>query len=257
MWDRPPVMNALANALFAAAALIVLAVVALRVAQLPAFELREVRIGGELRHVTREEIEKVVRRELGGSFFALNLAATRAAFERLPWVRNVNVRRRWPDGLDVALEEHVPFARWIDQSRLPGAVSPAALVNTHGEVFQALYEGGLPVFRGPDGAAREIAIQYRYFLRSLAAIGETPVEVQVTARRAWQLKLQSGLTLALGRESIEARLARFVAARERALGGLVGRRIDYVDLRYANGFAVRIPELRHEKAEPKGARRTG
>jgi hypothetical protein len=177
MWNKPALMNLLADALFAAAVMMVLGVVALRVAQLPAFELREVRIDGTLRHVTRGEIEEVVRRELRGGFFTLNLAATRAAFERLPWVRNVNVRRLWPDGVEITLAEHVPFARW----------GRAALVNTHGEVFQAQYDGQLPVFTGPEGAAREIAIQYRYFVRSLAAIGQTPVEVQVTARRAWQV----------------------------------------------------------------------
>jgi len=246
MWDRPALMNAVANTLFVVAALLVLAAVAIQVAQLPAFSLREVRVGGELKRVTRDQIEDVVRRELRGNFFTINLAATRVAFERLPWVRNVNVRRQWPARLDVALEEHEPLARWAN----------TALVNTHGEVFQAAYDGDLPVFVGPDGAAREIAIQYRYFRRSLGMIGEAPVQVQVTPRRAWQVKLASGLTLALGRENIEARLARFVAVYERTLGQL-GRRIDYVDLRYANGFAVRIPELRHEKAEPARGRRTG
>lgn len=246
MWDKPALMNAVASALFAAAALLVLAAVLTQVAQLPAFSLREVRVGGELRHVTRDQVEEVVRHELKGNYFTINLAATRAAFERLPWVRHVNVRRQWPARLDVALEEHVPFARW-------GA---AALVNTHGEVFRAAYDGELPVFIGPDGVAREIAIQYRYFLRSLGAIGETPVEVQVTARRAWQVKLESGMTLALGRDSIETRLARFVAVHGRTLGRL-RRRIDYVDLRYANGFAVRIPELRNEQPETRRGRRTG
>ena len=235
MWDRPALMNAVANTLFVVAALLVLAAVAIQVAQLPAFSLREVRVGGELKRVTRDQIEDVVRRELRGNFFTINLAATRVAFERLPWVRNVNVRRQWPARLDVALEEHEPLARWAN----------TALVNTHGEVFQAAYDGDLPVFVGPDGAAREIAIQYRYFRRSLGMIGEAPVQVQVTPRRAWQVKLASGLTLALGRENIEARLARFVAVYERTLGQL-GRRIDYVDLRYANGFAVRIPELKGE-----------
>ncbi|HKU69542.1 MAG TPA: cell division protein FtsQ/DivIB, partial [Burkholderiales bacterium] len=87
-------------------------------------------------------------------------------------------------------------------------------------------------------------------------IGQTPVQVQVNARRAWQLKLHNGLTLELGREDIEARLSRFVALHDRTIGRLE-RRIDYVDLRYANGFAVRVPELRHEKTEPRRARRTG
>ena len=246
MWDRPTLMNAIANALYALAALLVLGAAAGYVARLPAFAMREVRIGNELQHVTREQIEDVVRREVKGGFFTINLAAARAAFERLPWVRGVKVRRQWPARLDVVLEEHVPIARW-------GA---AALVNTHGEVFRAAYDGELPVFVGPEDAAREIAIQYRYFQRSLAAMGETPVQVQVNARRAWQVKLQGGLTLELGRENIEARFARFVALHSSTIGRLE-RRIDYVDLRYANGFAVRVPELRHEKAEPKRGRLTG
>ncbi|MNC85845.1 Cell division protein FtsQ [compost metagenome] len=83
------------------------------------------------------------------------------------------------------------------------------------------------------------------------------MQVQVTPRRAWQLKLASGTTLELGREHIEARLARFVALHPRTVGTL-GRRVDYVDLRYANGFAVRIPELRHEKQPaPRGRASAG
>lgn len=266
MWDRPGFLNAAANALFALAAALVAGAILLRVAQLPAFALREVRVTGELRQVTRSEIEEVARGQIKGSFFTLDLGAARAAFEKIGWVRGVAVRRHWPAGLDVTLEEHEPFARWINQSHLPGAenrpprvsgeASTAGLVNTHGEVFNAEYDGPLPLFAGPDGAAREIAIQYRYFLRTLAAIGEKPVEIRVSARRAWQLRLESGLTLALGRENVEARLGRFVAVHARTLGAL-NRRVDYVDLRYPNGFAVRVPGLRDDKSEPRRARRTG
>ena len=246
MWDRPPLMNAVSSALFALAALLVIGAAAWYAAHLPAFALREVRVEGPLTHVTRGEIEDVVRRELKGGFFTVNLAATRAAFERLPWVRVAKVRRQWPARLDVGLEEHVAFARWGEE----------ALVNSQGELFRAAFDGELPVFRGPEGAAREIAIQYRYFQRSLGAIGESPVQVQVTPRRAWQLKLASGTTLELGRENVEARLARFVALHPRTVGAL-GRRIDYVDLRYANGFAVRIPELRNEQQPGPRGRKGG
>lgn len=246
MWDKPGLLNAAASALFAIAALLVAGVILLHVARLPEFALREVRIESGLTHVTRDEIEDVVRREIRGSFFTIDLARARAAFERLPWVRNVAVRRQWPAGLDVALEEHQPFARWGTQG----------LVNTHGEVFHAAYEGPLPLFAGPEGSALEIAIQYRYFRRSLSAVGEAPVEVRVSARRAWQLKLESGLTLALGRENIEARLARFVATQPRAYA-VLGRKVDYIDLRYANGYAARVTELRNEQPEPPRGRGSG
>lgn len=246
MWDRPTLLNATADALFALAVLLAVAAAAVYTARLPQFALREVRVAGELKHVTREQVEDVVRREVKGGFFTVNLGAARAAFERLPWVRGAKVRREWPARLDVVLEEHTPLARWGNE----------ALVNTQGEVFRAAFDGELPVFVGPEGSAREIAIQYRYFQRSLKAIGQAPVQVLVNARRAWQLKLGDGLTLELGREDIEARLARFVALHDRTIGRL-GRRVDYVDLRYANGFAVRVPGLPREKAEPKSEHRAG
>lgn len=241
MWHKPATLNRVSDLLITLAILMMVYGAVHFVVHLPAFALREVRVDGVLAHVTGEQLEVIVKRELKGNFFTLKLAATQASFEKLPWVRQVQVRRQWPDRLDITLEEHQPLARW-------GA---AALVNSYGEVFQAAYDGELPLFVGPDGAAKEVAIQYDYFRRNLAMIGKIPLRVQVSPRRAWQIQLEDGLTLELGREQIEARLTRFVAAYERTLGKL-GRRIDYVDLRYANGFAVRIPELKYEKNQPKG-----
>lgn len=249
MWDRPEVLNALANALYGAAAALALYAGGLAFVRLPVFPLREVRLMEPAAHVTPAQVESTVKRELRGNFFTLDLAVARAAFEKLPWVRRVAVRRHWPDRLDVTLEEHVPLARWGD----------SALVSTHGELFAGAYDGALPAFSGPAGTVKEIAIQYAYFSRSLSAIGQVPAQVQVSPRRAWQVKLESGLTLELGREQIEARLARFIAAYGRTIGTLE-RRIDYVDLRYPAGFAVRVPDLPVEKSPRRGRRdraRTG
>jgi len=242
MWDRPEALNAIANALFGVAFLLAFFGAFVFVVQLPVFPLREVRITAEPVHVSREAIEAVVRRGLRGNFFTLDLAAARESFESIPWVRRAEVRRQWPDRLDVTLEEHVPLARW-------GA---DGLVNSQGEVFFAQYEGDLPVFNGPPGAAKEMTIQYAYFCRSLEPIGQQPVEVKLSARRAWSIRLDGGLWLELGRTDIEGRLARFVQNYAEAVT-LLGRRMQYVDLRYANGFAVRVPEL--ARAEGKGKRR--
>jgi len=243
MWDRPDILNRFADLLVTVAALAAFYGVAHFLVRLPVFLLHEVRVTSALTHLTTEDIATMTQREIKGNFFTLDLAATRAAFEKLPWVRKAGVRRHWPARLEVTLEEHVPLARWGN----------LALVNTHGEVFEARYDGDLPVFVGPAESAKEIAIQYEYFRRSLAAIGKIPVRVQLSARRAWEVRLDGGPTLELGREQVEARIARFVAAYSRSLGRLE-RRIDYVDLRYSNGFAVRIRELRFEKTEPKRRR---
>jgi cell division protein FtsQ len=243
MWDKPGILDGISNLLLAAAFLLAAVGAVHYAVRLPVFPLREVRVNDTLVHVTPDQIGTIVRRELQGNFFTLDLAQARAAFEQLPWVRKVNLRRQWPDRLEVALEEHVPLARWGN----------AALVNTYGEVFTAPPNGALPLFVGPEGSAREIAIRYGYFQRSLAAISQTPAQVRLSPRRAWQIRLASGLTLELGRERIESRLERFIANYDRSIGRLQ-RELDYADLRYSNGFAVRISEF---KLAPQDQRRDG
>jgi cell division protein FtsQ len=193
-------------------------------------------------YVTLEQVETITRRDFRGTFFTLDIVRLRASFEKLPWVRRADVRRQWPDRVDVVIEEHKPLARWGNE----------ALVNTHGEVFEAAYDATLPVFAGPAGTAGEIALQYDAFRREFAAIGREPVQVRLSPRRAWQVRLDNGMTLEVGREQVPARIARFLAAYPQTITPL-GRRIDYVDLRYANGFAVRVPELAQMKPPAAGS----
>ena len=125
MWDKPALLNAAATALFALAALLVLAAIAVYAARLPQFSLREVRIAGELKHVTREQVEDVVRREVHGGFFTVNLNTARDAFERMPWVRGANLRREWPHTTVICRYSSGPKAR-RGRSRSNTATSSAA-----------------------------------------------------------------------------------------------------------------------------------
>src|SRR5471032_1511325 len=89
MWDRPDILNNVASALFAAALMMVAYAVIHYAVRLPLFPLREVRMNEAVRHVTPEQIETIVRDEIDGNFFTINLPRVRVAFERLPWVRKV------------------------------------------------------------------------------------------------------------------------------------------------------------------------
>ncbi len=240
MWDKPAFMLWLANLLYAVAAILLLYAVLFMVVHLPLFPLHEVKVNGELKHVTREQVQFIVTRALKGNFFTLDLDKTRRTFEKLPWVRNVTVRRRWPDLLEVTLEEHQVLARWGN----------AALVNVQGELFQAASDQQLPVFTGPVDGVKEIAAQYLVFKQQLESVKRQPVLVSLTPRRAWRIKLEDGVIVELGREKVEARLDKFVKVYDRTLGRL-NRTINYVDLRYPNGFAVRLGTTAAEK--PAGA----
>jgi len=150
MWDRPALLNWIANLLFALSVVVMLYAMLYLVVHLPIFPLREVKVDGQLSHVSREQVNLIVAKHLNGNFFTLDLVKARDAFEKLPWARNVSVRRRWPDKLEVVIEEHQELARW-------GSV---VLVNTHGELFHAASGSDLPIFYGPGDGVIEVASQY-------------------------------------------------------------------------------------------------
>ena len=177
------------------------------------------------------QVEAAIARLASGNFFAVSIDELRAALEKLPWVRAAAVRRVWPDRLEIRIEEHVPLARW-------GA---EALVNTHGERFAGTSEAELPVFIGPPGSEAEVTRRYARFSQLLAPIGSPLERVVLSARHAWQLRLANGLQLTLGRDTelAEQRLARFVQAYARTPDA-ADRAREIVDLRYPNGFALRV-----------------
>ena len=198
------------------------------------FPVSEIELKGSLKNTTQAQIEAALPRA-AGNFFAADLAEVRAGVERLPWVRRVAVRRVWPDRLELSVEEHVALARWGEE----------ALVNTHGERFFATTREPLPAFFAPGGTQSEVARRYVRFAAIVAPLGTGIERVVLSPRHAWQLRLATGLHLMLGRDAdaAEARLKKFVDAYPATLAR-VSQKYEYVDLRYPNGFALRLPELK-------------
>lgn len=230
MWDKPTLLNWVANLLFAVSMVAMLYAAIFAVVHLPIFPLREVVVEGELSHVSREQVKLIVAKHLKGNFFTLDLIKTRNAFEKLPWARSVSLRRRWPDKLEVVIEEHQELARW-------GSI---ALVNTHGELFHAASNSDLPVFFGPGDGVIEVASQYLEVSKALKAADLKIASLALTPRRAWQVTTTSGMVIELGRVEMQARLDKFVSVYRNTIAGL-NVKVTYADLRYPNGFAVRRP----------------
>jgi cell division protein FtsQ len=235
VWDNPRRLNLLAGALVGVAVLVFAVAAAQLALRSPHLPVRELLVVTPLEKTTRAEIERATSGRIAGNFFAVRADEVRAALQSLPWVRRVTVRKVWPDRIEVGLEEHVALARW----------GSGALVNTHGEVFAGRGDAALPQFVGPAGTETEITLRYASFKALLAPLGAQPERVILTPRLAWQLRLDSGLHIMLGRDGdqAEARLKRFVAAHESTLKTMP-RRHEYVDLRYPNGFALRVPDLK-------------
>jgi len=247
MWDDTQQLNATAATLAVLAAAAIAWGALTWIARQPALELREVVVRKPLERANAAHVEAVIRDELAGTFFTMNLDRARASIAKVAWVRSVSLRRQWPRRLEIDIDEHAPLARWND----------GALVDVQGDVFIADYAGELPRFEGPDGRAAEVANRYREWMATLAPLGLSLAEVRLSARGGWRVRAIGGaapLDIELGRDDPSARLARFAGAFARTIGALgrAGTPIAQVDLRYRNGFTARVPGFR-ERAPKKAA----
>ena len=226
---RAPI-ELLANALYLCAGLLLTYALLAWLLALPAFDLRHIDIRGQLKHVDEAQIKLLGSRNIRGNFFTAELDDVRAAFEKLPWVDAARVSRRWPDRLVVELEEHQPLAIWNGRQ----------LVSVSGRVFNALPDRPLPELNGADASAPEVSRTYRAFSARLAPLGMQIRTLSLSPRHAWRLKTDTGLEIALGRQDAEPRLARLAASWTQMVERL-GAVPVYADLRYSDGFALRLP----------------
>ena len=143
-WHRPRRMNAVANLLYVLAGVLAGYAGMMWFLAQPYLSLQEVVVHRKLEHVTREQIEGVVRLCVRQRNFLLtDVDALRTAFERLPGVKQASVRRRWPGVLDVHLQEYRPVAYWTQQGS-----EDTQMLDEHGTLFPGASNEALPMLPG-------------------------------------------------------------------------------------------------------------
>lgn len=192
--------------------------------------IKLVKVEGEFRYLAEQDVYHALGELTSGGFFNVDVRAVKQAAESLQWIDSASVRRQWPSTLQIDITEQVPLARWGKDK----------VINVRGELFQPPVQGlsdTLPVFSGPQGTEEKVARQYQALSRFLASVGLHIEELRLSQRRAWDLQLNNGLKLLLGRPASEERIGRFVTAYPKVLKEKVAQ-MHSIDLRYTNGFAV-------------------
>jgi cell division protein FtsQ len=197
--------------------------------------LRTIRIEGAIRNLRPADLEQAVASQLGAGFFRVDAQAVQDAALELPWARAVTVRRVWPDVLLLWVEEQEPFARWGEDG----------LVTAEGVVFRprrSEIPQELPLLEGSDDSAPEVTEQYRRMQRQVQPLGLHIAALRLNRRGAWVIGFDDGMSVQLGTQLREERMARFLSVfpvlRAQGLQGDQQRRPVNVDLRYAGGMAV-------------------
>jgi len=192
--------------------------------------IRWLDVAGDFKRASASQVRAAVADEAARGFFAVDLASVRGRVEALPWVARAEVSRQWPDALMIDITEHRPVARWNEDR----------LFSHRGELFSVSGSEsmqGLVKLRGPESRSEEVLERWRFMRRRLGSVGRDVARLSVDERGAWTVVLDDKVTLVLGREQMDQRLARYIGA-QAALADLE-RPIKLIDMRYTNGLAVR------------------
>jgi cell division protein FtsQ len=195
----------------------------------------KVTVAGRFARVTAADVERAVKQKVRNvGLVSVDLNAVRDSIESIPWVDSVKVQRAWPHGLAVVVTEQVAAARWRENG----------LINTRGELFVADARHvplELAQLSGPDGTENEVAQRYLTSQGRVAEAGMRITALRLDARGAWEFDLANGVTVRLGRaratRQIDDRFERFMTTAVKVVSQRAAD-IDYVDMRYTNGFAI-------------------
>jgi len=232
-------MNGLALVFMAVFAAMALALAVGWLMRQSLFNLSAIHVQGDLKHNNAATLRANVAPRLAGNFFMMDLAVTRAAFESVPWVRRAVVQREFPDRLKVSLQEHEPVAFW-------GAESDARLVNSFGEIFEVnqgdVESEDLPVLSGPQGQAALVLQGFQRLSPLFEKVDGVLEQLEMTSQGNWRGRLDSGAVIDLGHgtlDDINLRAERFIATLAQ-VSSRYGRTMESADLRYADGYAIKL-----------------
>ncbi len=233
-------LNITASALFVLGALLMVVLALLWLIRQPVFNIRVVKVEGEVTRNSVSTIRANALPQLAGNYFTLDLSRGRQAFEAVPWVRQAIVQRVWPNRLAVQLEEHRAAALWSMKD------GDDQLVNQQGEVFQAnlgdVEDEALPTLQGPDGSSAEMLAMYRQLVPVFQRLEMNIDTLSMSGRGSWRAEFDSGAEVELGRGSeaeVVARSERFVATVTQVIERYQ-RPLVYADLRHNDGYALRL-----------------
>lgn len=195
------------------------------------FPIRMVHVYG-VKRVNQQEIQEVLTPLVENGFFATKIDRIREKLLGFSWVSDSLVRRTWPDVVEITLKEKIALAYWGDSS----------LLSDNGEVFspeRTTWPQNLPKFVGPPGKQMQMLEHFKNINRILEPIHAKIAYLELTPYEAWKLILDNGITLQMGQKDVLTRLDHFV----KVYSKIIGQRaedVDYIDLRYSNGVAVKL-----------------
>lgn len=195
------------------------------------FAVEDVRVVGN-EQTSEIDILQLLGLDGTTSLLALDIGASRRALSGLPWVESAEVRKIYPNTVEVVLHERKAYGIWQHGSEL-------SLIERNGSVIGPLRDNKfsvLPLFVGRDAEIAAASVESE-FARWPEIASRVKAYVRVASRR-WDIHLDSGIVVKLPEEGLDAALA--LLSRLQAEQQVLARDIAAIDLRLPDRTAIQL-----------------
>ncbi|MDQ8038822.1 MAG: cell division protein FtsQ/DivIB [Rickettsiella sp.] len=199
------------------------------------FPIKHIKITGDLNHVNRISLQQVILPFTNKGFLRLDSRGLKERLLQQPWVNTVTIRRFWPDILAVNFTTKKPVAL-IDKNDL---LDEQGNIFSAGQIDPSLLD--LPLFIAPLGQQKYLLQAFQTMQPFVLDLGLKIKLLKLVDQQYWYLQLNNGLALYLNRTEPELQLKRFVEVYPDVIANKATM-IDYVDLRYTHGMAVKFKQ---------------
>lgn len=191
-------------------------------------------VTGERELVNSTSVQNTLQPYANKELINVDIERIRSSLLSLPWVKEVSLRRQWPNALEIRLFKHRAVAQWQEGSGKRYLLSDqGALIDVHADSLNGVQ------LLGPKGQQLRVLNEYGDLLAFFAQSKQPSAlaRLRLDARDAWQLELQGGPTVRyLERNKVSA-LERLHVALSAFTPAQLSQ-AQSIDLRYNNGFAI-------------------
>jgi cell division protein FtsQ len=179
--------------------------------------------------VDEQSLEEFIKTNDQSSFFSLAIDDVNNLLLTHPWVKSVEVRKVWPNTLELNVQERQPWLR----------LNEGKIISKEGVVFEPFSIEGfddLPHLVGKFGSVDDLLSMYSFFNNKMPIDGYQINRLVYTDTKGWVMTLENKIQLIVGKNNLAERLERFSAVVEEIKRS--EKKARYIDMRYQSGLAV-------------------
>ncbi|MFY9178700.1 MAG: FtsQ-type POTRA domain-containing protein [Venatoribacter sp.] len=189
--------------------------------------IEQLEISGNLKVWTPGQISQKLDWLRSESFASVDVELVHQQIQNLPLVKEVLVRKRWPNLIEVYVNEDEPLALWNGEF----------LLGSNGKLSLKPEELKLDTLLEVEGDANQTAKVIQFIADANRALGKTGVSlkrIKISTIGSVQATLSNNWVAEFGRQNTDKRLMQL----GRVLSALPSEKVAKIDLRYGKGAAI-------------------